>query len=247
MAGRVGLTNLHKGAAGAAADASEHEAGGVQSRERAPKPAVVYGTLVVVQVIFVMWFYIAKYTMAQVDLPPLIFAMWREVVAAATLVALVGMSWRGGKAGAGKRAEVGETSWKELYAHRRELLLLGVLMFCNVVGFITGLSMVTSFNAAIFQPTQPVFASLVAYAAGFERMSVAKVASVAMACGGAALTVYLGNKSGSAVEGGASQRATPPRPIAALHRQPCARVFAAARRMRARTLTDTRTRVVYNV
>jgi len=93
--------------------------------------------------------------------------------------------------------------------HARSFLLMGFLMFASVAGFIIGLSMVTSFNAAILQPTQPIFALLIAWMFRLETMSRLKLLSIATACYGAILTVWISTLSGNGGEsdtGGAVHR-----------------------------------------
>jgi len=93
--------------------------------------------------------------------------------------------------------------------HARSFLLMGFLMFASVADFIIGLSMVTSFNAAILQPTQPIFALLIAWMFRLETMSRLKLLSIATACSGAILTVWISTLSGNGGEsdtGGAVHR-----------------------------------------
>ena len=174
---------------------------------KAPPSYIIYLALFSVQVLFVLWFFVAKYAMAHVDLPPIIFAAYREAVA--TLVFLVmtkfSLSSSSSSSTGGSCSNAGfmSTILNVYRPHAWSFLLMGFLMFASVAGFIIGLSMVTSFNAAILQPTQPIFAMLIAWMFRLENMSRLKVLSIATACSGAIITVWISALSGN---GGESDR-----------------------------------------
>lgn len=148
---------------------------------RPPSSALLWSTLFVVQLVFVLWIYIAKFAMAKVDLPPLVLAAYREVFATISLLALVRFS---GGSGTFKVL-------RDVRPHAPSFLLLGFLMFVGLVCYLVGLSMVRPFNAAILQPTQPIFASFFAWICRLESMSLMKALSIGMATSGAVMTIWL--------------------------------------------------------
>jgi len=138
--------------------------------------------------------------MKHVALPPIIFAAYRMTKFS------ISNSSRGGSCSS---AGFMSTILNVYRPHARSFLLMGFLMFASVAGFIIGLSMVTSFNAAILQPTQPIFALLIAWMFRLETMSRLKLLSIATACSGAILTVWISTLSGNGGEsdtGGAVHR-----------------------------------------
>lgn len=160
--------------------------------QSAPSSTLLYATLFFVQITFVVWMFVAKYAMSHVNLPPMVFAAYREVVASLSLMAMVWCSTDPSQ----YKALI-----RDVRSHTKSFLVLGFLMFANVAGYITGLSMVSPFNAAVLQPTQPIFASFLAWMVRSEDMTPAKALSVAMATSGAALTVWLSSRSGAGVSG----------------------------------------------
>jgi len=151
---------------------------------KAPSSILIYTTLVIVQFVFSLWAFVAKYAMSHVKLPPMVFASYREVIATLILLLLA-------RCCKSKSSNEKEVTWNDLKRHSHSLVLMGFLMFVNISGFIIGLNMVTTFNASILQPTQPVFAALIAWICGYETMSLLKGLSIILACSGAALTVWL--------------------------------------------------------
>lgn len=69
-AGVASLSNLNKRSE-ASTSGGLAQPSTPQKQPRAPPAVLVYGTLFAVQVIFVLWFFVAKIAMAAVDLPPL--------------------------------------------------------------------------------------------------------------------------------------------------------------------------------
>ena len=74
----------------------------------------------------------------------------------------------------------------------RRLVLLGLLGFGNIYGFIVALSYVTAFNSALLHPVIPVFAAGIAIATRVEGVSLRKLAGVCVSAGGALVVVVWG-------------------------------------------------------
>ena len=70
------------------------------------------------------------------------------------------------------------------------LALIGFLTFFSVVGFIVALHWVSPFNAAVLQPTIPVFTSAIAVASGQERARAGNTIGVCFSVIGALLVAW---------------------------------------------------------
>mmetsp|Transcript_61147 Transcript_61147/g.162466 ORF Transcript_61147/g.162466 Transcript_61147/m.162466 type:complete len:361 (-) Transcript_61147:6-1088(-) len=79
--------------------------------------------------------------------------------------------------------------------------LCGASMFGNVFLNLLGLDLTTPSMVALLQPTQPIFASMLAFALGHERMTLRKTLGVAVCVSGGLLTTLWKN-GGLGLDGG---------------------------------------------
>jgi len=132
----------------------------------------VHATLLFVQLAFGGFHVVAKAVLSY--LPPLALAGLRVGIATPFLVLL---AWRHDRLIPARR----DLPW---------LALLGVLgVTANQLFFITGLRTTTAINAAILQPSVPVFAVAAAAVLGIERIGPRRLLGIALAVAGALVLV----------------------------------------------------------
>eukprot|EP00628_Pelagophyceae_sp_CCMP2097_P024622 CAMPEP_0184212382 /NCGR_PEP_ID=MMETSP0976-20121227/13609_1 /TAXON_ID=483370 /ORGANISM="non described non described, Strain CCMP2097" /LENGTH=336 /DNA_ID=CAMNT_0026517101 /DNA_START=39 /DNA_END=1045 /DNA_ORIENTATION=+ len=154
-----------------------------------------YLALVVVQLSYCIWHVLGKLALNG-GMDPFVLAMYRQVGATVLIVCL---------------AKAADAPHGDLFAGvraactRRDaclFLLLGVLGFGNIYGFIVALSYVTAFNSALLHPTIPVFAALLAGASGVERIGPRTVCGICLSACGAVVVVVYGVPADHNTEGG---------------------------------------------
>ena len=153
--------------------------------EKVPNVLVVV-VLLAVQIIFSGWHVVGK-AVLEAGTNPVAFALWREVCSALVIFTVAVL--RDGRA----------HSWVPERRHVRDLLLIGFLTFFSVVGFIVALRWVSPFNAAVLQPSIPVFTSAIAVTSGLERARTSNTLGVALSVAGAVLVAWAtehGHKAG---------------------------------------------------
>jgi drug/metabolite transporter (DMT)-like permease len=132
--------------------------------------------LVAVQFCFGSFPLLGKIAMHEIS--PFVVAAFRAVFGAVLLTALA------------RRVEPRQAAPDA--ADRRQLIFLSLLgVVANQLLFISGLSRTTVTNTALLQATMPVFALLIAAAAGVERPSPARILGVPLALSGALLLMNL--------------------------------------------------------
>jgi len=145
---------------------------------------VVWAILALVQLSYCIWHVLAK-TALLAGVHPLILAFYREILALSCMYALAFKL-------------DGELPWRRFERRRAHLyMVMGLLSFGNIVGFIIALNFVTTFNSALLHPSIPVFAAVFAWSVGAERMSSTKASGVAVCALGALATVAWGAADGS--------------------------------------------------
>lgn len=164
---------------------------------------LAYGCLPIIQLCFSGWHVLGKIALTDGAVDPLIFAFFREISATAMMIAIGCVSYVCQKKNVENDNQ--STTSQSSFALQREDLVrftfLGFCSFCNVVGFVVALSLVSPFNASAFQPSIPVFAMMFSVAAGFEKLTAMKVVGLLAAVAGATL-MALGSAE-SAPEGSA--------------------------------------------
>lgn len=134
--------------------------------------ARIHCTLLLVQATFGGFHVVAKAVLS--SLSPLALAGLRVGLATPFLVYL---AWRRDR----------------MIPERRDLPMLALLgglgIFANQIFFITGLQWTTATNAAILQPSLPVFAAAVAALLGIERLAPRRLAGILLSVAGALVLV----------------------------------------------------------
>ncbi|HEY5609772.1 MAG TPA: DMT family transporter, partial [Thermoanaerobaculia bacterium] len=136
-----------------------------------PSTLRVHAALAFVSILFSLNYILVKIALREFD--PLAFAWLRVVGSAATLVLIERMVHAGG----GARFTSSDRRSMVLYA------ILGVV--ANQLLFVSGLNLTTAHEAAILITTIPIFTLGIALVRRQERVSVAKVAGIALAAAGA--------------------------------------------------------------
>mmetsp|Transcript_27482 Transcript_27482/g.88758 ORF Transcript_27482/g.88758 Transcript_27482/m.88758 type:complete len:491 (+) Transcript_27482:1615-3087(+) len=147
-----------------------------------------WAALFVVQLLYCVWHIVAKKAMNK-DFNPFVLALYRQVGAVVCLFFLSACFEDRRVSGRLKRG-------------RWLILLMGVLGFGNIFGFVVALSMITSFNSALLHPTIPVVSSLVAGLSGVERVSASAIVGVLLGAAGAFVVVFYGVPEDTNREGG---------------------------------------------
>ncbi|NIW35754.1 MAG: EamA family transporter, partial [Gemmatimonadetes bacterium] len=139
----------------------------------APRPALVYGALILVQVFFGFHYLAAKIALTEVT--PQALALIRVTGGAATLLLIARL--------AGKRLPSSPRILGQLAA----LSIFGVVL--NQVLFIEGLSRTTPTHSSLINTSIPALTLLFAVLAGRERPTVRRLGALAVAFVGVALVI----------------------------------------------------------
>jgi len=147
----------------------------MQGGRRASR-ASVHVALALVQFCFSGWHLVGKFVLPGCGMPPLVFALYREL--AASVVMAFG-------------ALMVEGFVLPRTEHTLHFCALGFLYFGNVGGFIVGLSLTSASNAAMLQALIPVVTAQIAVAMGTETLTSRRLLGVlAATLGGGALAYF---------------------------------------------------------
>ena len=143
----------------------------------APAHWVVVAALLMVQLVFSGWHVVGKAVLEQ-HVDPVVFALYRELSAALFIFGVA--VWKDG----------GAHAWLPRREHCLELGAIGFLTFVAVVGFIVALGWVSPFNAAVLQPTIPVFTTALAVCLRMEEPRASYAVGVGLSVCGALLVAW---------------------------------------------------------
>mmetsp|Transcript_7395 Transcript_7395/g.10281 ORF Transcript_7395/g.10281 Transcript_7395/m.10281 type:complete len:454 (-) Transcript_7395:240-1601(-) len=171
---------------------------------------LAYFALVLVQLLYCIWHVLGKKALND-GLNPFVLAMYRQDGALVVMIFLARFvdkvsSWRtfasifgivqksvGGVASLYTQEEI-MTENKIIISpqDRWALVVLGILGFGNIYGFILALSYVTSFNSALLHPIIPVTSALIASISGVETATKRTMIGVSFGAFGALIVVLFG-------------------------------------------------------
>jgi drug/metabolite transporter (DMT)-like permease len=126
---------------------------------RSPAPALVFGALILVQVLFGVNYVVSKVLVEH--FPPLVWASLRLFVAAAMMM---GVAWASGR----KHPQ----ATKKFFVPLIKYALLGIIL--NQGAFLLGLSYTTATNSAVLNTLIPIFTLLIVTLRGQERFTLPK-------------------------------------------------------------------------
>lgn len=150
--------------------------------------ALPWAVLFIVQLLYCIWHVLGKKALNR-GMSPYVLALYREIGACICMTTF---------------SRIVDGRFRLFHVRSFDawrLLLLGVLGFGNIYGFIVALSYVTSFNSALLHPIIPVVSAFVAGVTGVERLTKRKAAGVFVSAAGAVVVVVFGVARDSNSEG----------------------------------------------
>lgn len=172
-----------------------------------PAQFQVYACLCFAEVIFGVWPVVASVAMKE-GFDPVVFALYR---CAGSAVLLLGASWILEGYMPVLPFSAPSPKMQEVYRDRFRnfpwpyFMILGALMCCNVLGYIVGVQLTSSTQAALMQPITPVVACLVGVVVGHESVNIGKLVGILVSVVGAMYVVYVGQEEADA-HGAKSER-----------------------------------------
>lgn len=148
--------------------------------------ALAYGLIFSVQIVFCGYQILAKVAISGRGINPVAFALIRAI--GTTVSLLIVSAWEASQC-VRSMALCGvpgpPARLRPKWEHKWHFLLLGVCVFCNVLGLILALHFTTSSMVAILQVMRPIFAALVGRALGLEQLSKHKYSGMVLCIIGA--------------------------------------------------------------
>jgi len=159
---------------------------------------LAHGALFFAQLSFSTWHILGKVVL-NAGVTPLVFAAYRELIAAFLLfgVALLSTGW-------GTQSAIAARLIVPLKTDLLRVFAMGVCSFGNVGGFVVGLSLTSAPNAASLQPSVPIIALLIAVIIGQENLTAFKLLGVAFVVLGSMLVVVFDPEFDDASSGAGS-------------------------------------------